>query len=289
MADVTPDFVTWDELCSWDAPTHMMKEWGGAVDPCRPTDNPTIQQNIADRLVHEEEFHFLGMIRTAKQFVDIGANCGQSIVSYRALNPDTPIVSFEPNPICFRVLCANGGQLPGVRAYPFGLSDSNGFMELYTPVIDRLLMTPYATTDRELYRTGRGAEWLTENDHGRRTAIYPERLAFQQGDSFDLTPSILKIDVEGAELRVLHGMVRTILQHRPIIMTENSRMGEVVRFLRMLDYSAWQWIDDQLSEIDLNDIIRWGKVPVNILYLHEPDVNRHAQENDFNLRRIPQV
>ena len=284
-----PDFVDWDELCSWDDPTHMMKSWGGVVDPCHPTHNPTIQQDIADHHVHEEEFHFLGMIRTATQFVDIGANCGQSIVSYRALNANTPIVSFEPNPICFRVLCANGGQLPGVRAYPFGLSDSNAFMDLYTPVVDRLLVTPFATTDRELYRTGRGAEWLAENSHARRTAIYPERLAFQQGDSFNLAPSILKIDVEGAELRVLHGMVRTILQHRPIIMTENSRMGEVASFLRLLNYSAWQWVDEQVSQIDLADILRWGKTPANVLYLHDPDVDRHARDNGFNLRRIPQA
>lgn len=283
---MTPDFVRWDDLCAWDAPTHMMKDWGGAIDPLHPMDQPAIRQNIADRLVHEEEFHFLGRIRTATQFVDIGANCGQSIVSYRALNAETPIVSFEPNPICFRVLCANGGQMPGVRAYPFGLSDANAFFELYTPVIDRLLMTPYATTDRELYRTGLGAKWLEENNHGRRTAIYFERLAFQQGDTFGLRPSILKIDVEGAELRVLHGMVRTILEHRPIIMTENSRMGEVVTFLRLLNYSAWQWVDGQLSEIDLADIWRWGKAPANILYLHDPDVDRHSRENGFALRRI---
>lgn len=289
MAVVFPEIIGWDELCSWDDPTHMMKDWGGVIDPCRPMDQPAIRQNIEDRLIHEEEFRFLGMIRTATQFVDIGANCGQSIVSYRALNSDTPIVSFEPNPICFRVLCANGGQMNSVRAYPFGLSDANAFFDLYTPVVDRLLLTPYATTDPELYRSGLGAKWVSENKHGRRTAIYAERLAFQQGDSFGLKPSILKIDVEGAELRVIHGMVRTILENRPIIMTENSRMGEVSAFLRMLNYSAWQWVDGQIKEIDLTNIMQWGVVPANIIYLHDPDVDRHSRENGFAVTRIKNI
>lgn len=281
----TPDFVSWDDLCAWAEPTHYMKAWSGIIDPVNPTVHETLKADLESRTIHEEDFGLLGRLRNVRQMVDIGANCGQSIVSYRALNSHTPVVSFEPNPLCYRTLCAFGGTLPNVRAYPFGLSEHDAFLELYTPVVDRLLITPLATTMADYYRTGAGVEWLKQHYDGHRVAIYAERLAFQHGDAFKLTPGIIKIDVEGAELSVLRGLVETIRSYRPLIMAENSRAMEVVQFLSELNYQPWQWIDGQLSQINVEDWGRWGASPLNIIYVHQDRIEELAVENELRLRR----
>lgn len=286
MEPQVPELVDWDTLCAWEDPTHMIKSWRGAIDPVHPLQHVSMQDDIDQGLVHDDDFHFLGMLRSVPQFVDIGANCGQSITSYRTLNPDTPVISFEPNPICYRIMNMYGGMLPKVRTYPFGLSSSSGFMDLYTPVVDRLLVTPLATTRQELYQTGAGVGWLEQNSHGRRTAIYAERLAFLQGDAFDLTPGVLKIDVEGGELQTLHGLTKTILTHRPVIMVENSNFLEVMTFMNMLNYSPWQWVDGILSEMDVANPARWGSQSVNTIYIHGPDVERHARDSGFDIRKL---
>ncbi|WP_292051580.1 MULTISPECIES: FkbM family methyltransferase [unclassified Brevundimonas] len=280
------EFVDWETLCTWDDPTHMMREWGGVIDPVKPMEQPLLQNPEISSKVHEEDFYFLGKFRNAQQFVDIGANCGQSINSYRLLNPHTPIVSFEPNPVCYRVLTAYTAHQPNVRTYPFGLSDTNAFLELYTPVIDRLMITPLATTQRDLYRTGWGADWFRNNRHERRIAIYAERLAFFQGDAFNLHPDIIKIDVEGAELLTLTGILKTILKHRPVIMAEGTHTPEYIEFFKMLDYSPWQWTNNALHQFDPNEIERWGKRPDNTIYIHNPDLERHARENGFEIRYL---
>lgn len=286
MSDETVEFIDWDTLVTWGAPTHMMKEWGGIVDPVNPMDQPLLRDQIEKNEIHEADYHFLGKIKNATQFVDVGGNCGQSINSYRLLNKTAQIVSFEPNPICYRILSAYTAEIPNLRTYPFGLSDSNAFLDLYTPVVDRLLITPLATTQREIYTTGWGLDWFAKNRHDRKIALYKEKLAFFQGDALDLRPSILKVDVEGAEMFTFRGFLNTIVKHRPIIMAENTHHPDFIEFFARIEYGPWQWDGHKLKQFDPNNWHRWGKAPDNTIYIHNDDVARHAQENGFDLEYL---
>lgn len=50
---------------------------------------------------------------------------------------------------------------------------------------------------------------------------------------------LIKIDVEGMEMAVLHGAVNTIREQRPVMFVEHIKLdkGAFERFLRTLDYT----------------------------------------------------
>jgi FkbM family methyltransferase len=67
------------------------------------------------------------------------------------------------------------------------------------------------------------------------------------------SPHVLKIDVDGAEMRVLLGGEQLLRQHRPIILTEvyERNADEVTKFLNALGYSLF----------DFNSGMK-GKIPI---------------------------
>ena len=65
-----------------------------------------LRRRFRQGIAHERDFlffrHFEGSDRL---FVDIGANLGQSALSFRLANRTCPILSFEPNPDMEHALC----------------------------------------------------------------------------------------------------------------------------------------------------------------------------------------
>lgn len=60
------------------------------------------------------------------------------------------------------------------------------------------------------------------------------------GDSLGLpAPDIIKVDVEGAEFKVIAGLEKTIDASSPLIVAENSAYAEVRQFLERKGYKAY--------------------------------------------------
>lgn len=150
------------------------------------------------------------MLHSASTFVDIGASLGQyTRFASRVMKPGSRIVAVEADPIRFEELernCAAWQQGKGVEICPrFGaMTDSEGPVRFYST---------QSNTSGGLFQHPTGettVEWTEVETPGYTLdAMFPE-----------IPPNFVKIDVEGAELRVLRGAERILAEHATIFFVE---------------------------------------------------------------------
>lgn len=181
-------------------------------------------------------------------FLDIGANMGQSIVSFALFNKRMAIWAFEPNPLCAESMAFAAGLVPNeVRVFLCGLGDQDAAMPLHVPVV-----------------RGNQGVGPSSNASLRRTELEKEhvvkRLLGQETDRSALTfvevPAVVrrlerigepealrlaKIDVEGFERRVLEGITPAVRRHRPILTVERNNWPEVMEWMRHENYGAFDY------------------------------------------------
>jgi FkbM family methyltransferase len=151
--------------------------------------------------------------------LDLGSHIGASILHFRQAFPNATIVGAEPDPVNFKKLTRNVGQLPNVRVLNVAVGATSGRIPFYASgALDGWASssTPGGRWQREI-----AVECLTLADLLARAQVGP--------------PDLLKIDVEGAEFQVLSAYedlpkVTTILgEVHPTLMNES-----VDSFLRLL-------------------------------------------------------
>jgi len=135
-------------------------------------------------------------------FVDVGANVGY--FSLLAAAHCTQVVSFEPNPFCVSQLRSNIelNRFQNIDVRPIGLSDCRGTGTLHVSGGG----------------TNVGAGTL---NRVTGTAI-PIQLETLDDQLQQTSPSLIKIDVEGAELQVLRGAARILHHDAPDVICEVS-------------------------------------------------------------------
>jgi FkbM family methyltransferase len=137
-------------------------------------------------------------------FWDVGAHAGfYAVLAARLAGPQGRTECFEPLPENLSLLERNLAEnnCPA-SVHRIALADEDG---------EGFLSVPRSRT----------AQLADEG--------IPVKLA--RGDSLELPPpSVVKIDVEGAELRVLRGMTRTLSVHKPVVIVEcHGALGSQVR------------------------------------------------------------
>ncbi len=137
-----------------------------------------------------------GFIPTSDDVVvDVGANVGDWTVYCSKVMGASKVIAFEPlgRNIELMTKLLNENNVLNVEIYKFALSDRS-----FTSTLKHngLMLS------------------LREN------GVIGEEICFRTLDSFDLRPSILKIDVEGFEFQALSGAVNTIQRCKPRIIVE---------------------------------------------------------------------
>lgn len=174
--------------------------------------------------------------------LDVGANYGQSVVSFKTLLPRSRIHSFEPNPSSFEELRRLASAYDDVEVHQVAVGAERGRIELSLPVVRGVVfhqlasVHPMSTPDliRQLHTDG--FRWARARDvDWRTTSIEVVTL-----DSFGFTPGLVKIDVEGGEPGVLDG-ARATLRALPVIVVERGLRPEVRFRLEPLGYRALEW------------------------------------------------
>lgn len=163
------------------------------------------QLALLDRIARPEDW-----------FVDVGANQGEFTVFMAKRLTRGRVISFEASPGHYARLCDNVrlNGLPNVQTVNVALSNATGRVQMF----DR----------EEQFDDGTFNEGLA--------TLYPSAARGTPAGEIDAVTlddwaasislprlDLLKIDVEGAELSVLHGAREIISSHRPAILVEVNR------------------------------------------------------------------
>jgi FkbM family methyltransferase len=162
-----------------------------------------------------EEARKLGRFRNPPDqtdgfFVDVGVNLGQTLIQLRQVDSERPYLGFEPNPdylhYVFSVTRQNG--ITNVELLAAGLGETTGVLSLYLP---RGRSTDSTATLFKDLRPDR-------RHQSRQVRI------FKAGQLTRLIAGrpigVVKIDVEGAELEVIKGLLDVLREGRPAVMCE---------------------------------------------------------------------
>ena len=159
--------------------------------------------------------------------VDIGANVGIFTVPLaRAVGTDGTVWAFEPLPENLDRLHANvtENQLANVRLFAAAASDTDGALSFHVAGD-----SAYGST-REVF-----SGWGT----GRSLTVPAVRLDAEWRTRGMPFVSVIKIDVEGAELAVLRGS-RDVIRHcRPVLLVEaanSDELAKIEKYLLLFNY-----------------------------------------------------
>ncbi len=176
-------------------------------------------------------------------FADIGANVGFYSVAIRATNPACNVIAFECNPkvtdLFIQNINING--IDNITIHPVALSDKSERAKFYVPAF-----------------TGSGGGSL-QDLHPEEGESYTFDVDVIPLDSLDLESlDLMKVDVEGAELGVIRGGLRTIEASRPTIFIELLRKWmkpfgfsptDVSILLMGLGYLVFEITNEEVREV----------------------------------------
>ena len=163
------------------------------------------------------------LVKPGTDILDIGGNIGWNSVMF---SDYSNVHCFEP--LYHKVVSKNVNQnslINSVTVHPYGLSDVNTSMPIFTPKRTFLNQCNY------------GGTTLTPpniDDYDLASNIELKRL----DDVYNGKPSLIKLDVELHEFEVLKGAVNTITKHRPSMYIEilDGFEDKVTPFMKDLGY-----------------------------------------------------
>src|SRR6516164_1886210 len=95
------------------------------------------REHLQSRFYEPVELEIIRKFFSGGTFMDVGANVGNHSIFAGAVLGADELVAIEPNPMAFRVLCANialNNLTPRALIYRVGLSDRDGSAEIeWTP------------------------------------------------------------------------------------------------------------------------------------------------------------
>ena len=149
--------------------------------------------------------------------LDVGANIGLYTLALAALAPKGSVWAFEPGPATFGFLSRNIELNKLGHAHPVhaAVGDVTGTVEFQD--------IPFFTAGSFLVM---GEPFLTTEVLGslciKTPSVTIDQFVADQGlDRLDF----VKVDVEGGELSVLDGAVKTLAQHQPLVVLEFNSFG----------------------------------------------------------------
>jgi FkbM family methyltransferase len=188
---------------------------------------------------------FRALLREGDAVLDVGANIGRmSVLASRLVGSGGSVFSFEPSPkvvsSLYRNLQINGCE--NVIAHNSAVSDVDGPVTFHMPL-------------------GTNSGWGSLRELGVGASLRVEVMCRRLDSMLGALPPIalLKIDVEGADLKVVRGAQQLVQRDQPIIVLEFSpswirQLGDdpdsLVGFLDRLGYHLYEVSDTHLCPVN---------------------------------------
>ncbi len=158
------------------------------------------------------------------KFIDVGANVGQTLLNIKSVAPDIEYIGFEPNPTCVfylnKLIAKNSFSYTTI--IPVGISTINDLVQF------NFYSKNEADGSASMIHAFREVSKVT------RTSYFPVFAVSSLKNHLYLEDvSILKIDVEGAEMEVIISFYDEILRSNPIIIIEILPVYDQSRSLRL--------------------------------------------------------
>jgi FkbM family methyltransferase len=183
------------------------RAWLGRAGEARLMMDPAARRELRDN--RAALIVLTTVLREDSSAIDVGANVGAVLKSIVRLAPSGRHIAYEPVPELHEALRE---RFPAVDVRCAALSDVAGETEF-----SHVVGAPAYSGLRERADLPAGA------DRVQRIPVRTERLDDVLEE--DYVPALIKIDVEGAEVEVLRGAVRTLERHRPFVLFEHGSGG----------------------------------------------------------------
>lgn len=194
------------------------------------------RMHLEGHFYEEDELELIEQHAKGGTYLDVGANVGNHAVFAGLFLPFDKIIAIEPNPRTARVLEANlrlNGLFAKSEIKRVGLSDSPGKAGMVMPAVNNI-----------------GGAKVSEAGEGATT------IELVRGDDFlgDERIGLVKMDVEGHELRALKGMQAMLARDRPTVLVEVENVNDaaVLDLMTGLGYtraSKMQFLHDKSNQL----------------------------------------
>jgi FkbM family methyltransferase len=172
-------------------------------------------------LPHDKSYsalrHFIA-VRPRGLFLDIGANDGISVLSFRKFSKDYRILSLEPNPLLEPALKKIKSTDPYFDYRMVGAGSAPTRTHFFVPVYKSVVLHTFTSGNREQVRAAIAHSF--GNSVAAATQVKMFEAEIIRLDNLSVDPAIIKIDAEGFDYDVLLGLTMTISRARPFIIIE---------------------------------------------------------------------
>lgn len=197
-------------------------------------------------------------------FFDVGANVGSYSIPFAERFPDSWVYAFEPIPSTNAGLYANVMDIPNIVTCLWGLSD------------DCRLGVEYHVSAMDSGATSLAP--LEEDRFGPIEIVRGDVSTLDRAGNIGVVPSIVKCDVEGAELLVFRGGKELLAQRHPLIQCELHRRwsarfhyhpNDLIAFLAGFGYACYRLDPSDQAKLQIFPEMTDDVVETNFYFLHQ--------------------
>jgi FkbM family methyltransferase len=161
--------------------------------------------------------HFIAA-RPQGLFLDVGANDGISVLSFRKFSKQYRILGLEPNPALEPALRKIKSSDPLFDYKMVGAGASALRLPFFVPTYKGIVLHTFTSSGREQVESSVARSF--GKSVGAAIVIHPFEAEIMRLDDLNVDPAIIKVDAEGFDYDVLVGLEATIDRSRPFIATE---------------------------------------------------------------------